>query len=273
MDFAAILASNRSQTRISAARRRAPSRPPPKSGAEVEQEAEHDEDPPDGADTRRSGRRRTRRTAWCRAGRSGRAAGGRTAVEGDVDPVREQPRQEQGEPRERRTEQYDEAATSHAGSSSRWRPRPVRRNRPDRAVPTDRTSLLRPEVLELDGDAEVGVLDRGHHGLQVVALLAAARGPSRPGSGWRRPWGALSLIRRLISLALSEEMPTLIVATWRTVFWVASSTSPYSRPFNETPRLTSFSSSTSAQGGQAVLADGAQRERRARSARSRSWCS
>ena len=52
----------------------------------------------------------------------------------------------------------------------------------------------------------------------------------------------------------------MIVATWRTVFWVASSTSPYSRPFSDTPRLTSFSSSTDAQRGQPVLADRAQRQ-------------
>ena len=36
----------------------------------------------------------------------------------------------------------------------------------------------------------------------------------------------------------------MIVAVWRTVPWAASSTSPYSRPFSETCRLTSFSSST-----------------------------
>ena len=39
-------------------------------------------------------------------------------------------------------------------------------------------------------------------------------------------------------------MPTWIVITWRTVFWVASSTLPYSTPLSETPRLTSFSSTT-----------------------------
>jgi hypothetical protein len=40
------------------------------------------------------------------------------------------------------------------------------------------------------------------------------------------PFGAFSLIILLISRALSLEMPTLIVTTWRTVFWVASSTLP-----------------------------------------------
>ena len=40
------------------------------------------------------------------------------------------------------------------------------------------------------------------------------------------PFGAFSLISLLISRAFSDEMPTLIVTTWRTVFCVASSTSP-----------------------------------------------
>ena len=49
---------------------------------------------------------------------------------------------------------------------------------------------------------------------------------------------------RLISRALSEEMPTAMVAVWRTVLLAASSTLPYSRPLSDTPRLTSRSSST-----------------------------
>ena len=40
------------------------------------------------------------------------------------------------------------------------------------------------------------------------------------------PFGPFSLIIRLISRALSLPMPTLMVTTWRTVFWVASSTLP-----------------------------------------------
>ena len=48
----------------------------------------------------------------------------------------------------------------------------------------------------------------------------------------------------LSSRALSEEMPALSVAVWRTVPPAASSTLPYSSAFIETPRFTSFSSST-----------------------------
>jgi len=45
-------------------------------------------------------------------------------------------------------------------------------------------------------------------------------------------------------LLAEAEMPTVIVATWRTVFWLASPTSPYSTPRSETLRLTSFPSRT-----------------------------
>ncbi len=48
----------------------------------------------------------------------------------------------------------------------------------------------------------------------------------------------------LSSRALSEEIPALSFAVWRTVPPAASSSLPYSSAFNETPRFTSFSSST-----------------------------
>ena len=70
---------------------------------------------------------------------------------------------------------------------------------------------------------------------------------TRTASPWvwlETPFGPFSLISLLISRALSEEMPTVIVAVWRTVECDASSTSPYSRPFSDTLRRTSFSSST-----------------------------
>ena len=100
---------------------------------------------------------------------------------------------------------------------------------------------------------------RRHHGLQVVALLAGdADGLALGLAG--DALGPCSLISLLISRALSEEMPTLIVATWRTVFWVASSTSPYSRPFSDTLALDQLLLDHQAQRGQAVLAGRAQRE-------------
>ena len=86
-------------------------------------------------------------------------------------------------PRSRRRrdalQQADQAARSRScARSPRAAPRPARRPQLRRSV---------PEVLELQGDAEVLRLERGDHRLQVVPLLARAPAPGRPGSGTTRP--------------------------------------------------------------------------------------
>ena len=86
------------------------------------------------------------------------------------------------------------------------------------------------EVVELQRDAQLGALEHRHDVLEVIALLARDTRTVSPWVWLWTPLGPSDLISLLISLALSPEIPTLIVATCRTVFWVASCTSPYSTP-------------------------------------------
>ena len=72
------------------------------------------------------------------------------------------------------------------------------------------------EVVELQGDAEVVLLQLGDHLLEVVALLAAD--PQLVALGLRLDALEAEVLDEMLSfLALSLEMPALSVAVWRTV--------------------------------------------------------
>ena len=89
---------------------------------------------------------------------------------------------------------------------------------------SDRPSVS--EILELQGDAEVVILEGGDDRLEVVPLLGLTPGPARPGSDDDTPLGPCSLMKRLTSRAFTSLMPAVMVAVWRTAPFAASSILP-----------------------------------------------